>query len=418
MDRQARPVTRFILILTVWMQVSCSENHPLPPEGRSAGSEAASDAAASKVGGLPVYELKIDPTTLNALERDAFSEKTYPATFVAEGKPYPVQVRHRGAWARTWPKKPFKIFFNKNEEFQGGDSLNLNSGWRDPAFIREPLAYHVYAACGVPSSQAQPVELHVNGRFCGLYIQVEQPEKSFLKRQHLKGASIYKANSRANMADERDLGGEQSYASHYEKENHKSQSSRELQVFCHELATTTDILGFFEKNVETDKYINYLAATALVQNWDGFNKNHFLLHEEGGKWLVTPWDLDRTFGDHWDGSFTVAELPLLLGTAALPGPTGWNRMADRFLNNKVLRARFLDRLQQLLEQEFTEEKLFPVVNQLESEIAKQAVLDRQRWAGSSANLTTAVADIKKYIKQRRSYLLRETARLRTRASAL
>jgi hypothetical protein len=46
-------------------------------------------------------------------------------------------VRHRGQWARSWPKKPLKIFFNQDKLFEGHGSLNLNSGWRDPAFVRE-----------------------------------------------------------------------------------------------------------------------------------------------------------------------------------------------------------------------------------------------------------------------------------------
>ena len=47
------------------------------------------------------------------------------------------EVRYRGDWARTWPKKPLKIFFEKEKDFDGQHTLNLNSNWRDPAFIRE-----------------------------------------------------------------------------------------------------------------------------------------------------------------------------------------------------------------------------------------------------------------------------------------
>src|SRR5262249_27389925 len=155
-----------------------------------------------------------------------------------------------------------------------------------------------------------------------------------LVRYNLKGAAIYKANSQWNQADERDLGDAANFCKHYEKENRKKEDCQDLQQFCHELATTRNAHDFFNRRVDLDKYINYLAANALTQNWDGFNKNHFLVHdiEGSGKWFAVPWDLDRTLGDHWNQSFDEARLPLLLGTQHIPGVTGWNRLQDRFVS--------------------------------------------------------------------------------------
>src|SRR5258708_23429982 len=106
----------------------------------------------------------------------------------------------------------------------------------------------------------------------------------------------------------------------------------------------------------------------LTQNWDGYNKNHFLVFDGEGskKWFAVPWDLDRTFGDHWNWSFSEASLPAFLGTSQSPGITGWNRLEDRFFDNPVLRRRFLNRLSELLEKEFTTTKLFPIVDRLQA----------------------------------------------------
>jgi len=363
---------------------------------------------------LPHYELKMDARKLRDLDRNPYSDQTHPATFLAGGKEYAAKVRPRGAWARSWPKKALKIFFEDGKEFDGNHCLNLNSAWRDAAFVREPLAFQIYAACGVPASTARMVRLDVNGQFYGLYVEVEQPDKPFLKRHNLKGAAIYKANSHEGRADERDLGSEQSYAPHYEKETRKSEGHAGLQQFCRALAATkTPTLEFFTNHVDVPEYINYLAASVLVQNWDWFNKNHFLVHDDrgSGKWLVVPWDLDRTFGDHWHGDFDRADVPLLLGTRALPGPTGWNRMAERFFSDATLRARFLDRLDELLQKEFTKARLFPILDQLESQIAAEAARDRKRWSGAG-DLHDGIVEVKGYILRRRDFLLREIARLR------
>jgi len=352
---------------------------------------------------------------LRALERNPGSDETHPATFVADGEIYDhVQVRFRGEWARSWPKKPFKIFFSREKPFAGHHSLNLNSGWRDPAFVRETLAYRVYALCGVPASSSRMVRLHLNGQFRGLYVEVEQVDKTLLSRFNLKGAGLFKAISDDNQGDERDHGSAAAFARHYENETEKTNDLRELQGFCHELATATNTLEFFTRRVDLDKYINYLAATVFIQHWDCFNKNHFLVHDRRGseKWSVLPWDLDRTFGDHWSRSFNQANLPILLGTRQSPGVTGWNRLQDRFFSEPALRARFLDRLAQLLERELTTDKLFLVLDQLEADIGPEAALDRSRWPGPTEDLHDGIAGVKSYIERRRTWLQREIKQLR------
>ncbi|MBM3833893.1 MAG: hypothetical protein FJ403_11600 [Verrucomicrobia bacterium] len=103
---------------------------------------------------LPFYELRMRQNDLMAMERGWHSNETPPATFVADGEIFEgVKVGYRGAFARSWSKKPLKIFFNKDKLFQGKQRINLNSCWRDAAYIREHLAYEIYAACGAPASK-------------------------------------------------------------------------------------------------------------------------------------------------------------------------------------------------------------------------------------------------------------------------
>jgi len=366
-------------------------------------------------GQLPLYELKMDAAALMRLERSGHSNEAFPATFIADGEVFDrIKVRLRGQWARTWPKKPLKILFNHDHLFHGQECLNLNSGWRDPALVREPLAYAVYAACGVPAPRSRPVRLHVNGQFRGLYLEVEQPGKAFLRRWNLNGAAVFKAFSRANEADERDHGGEPSYRDHYERENRKTEGFGDLRQFCRELARTHDAVVFFDRSVDVNAYVNYLAATVLVQNWDCYNKNHFLVHDERNsqKWLVVPWDLDRTFGDRWDRTFGEARLPINHGTQQSPGVTGWNRLADCFLADPNLRSRFLDRLEELLAGEFTTNRLFPILDRWESQIGPTAALDRRRWPSPTPDLHRGIDGIKNYIERRRDYLAGEIKRSR------
>jgi spore coat protein H len=362
---------------------------------------------------LRVYGLQMSRKDLDSLERTVDSNQTYPAKFVADGKTYDVRVRYRGQWARSWPKKALKIFFDDAVPFEGQHCINLNSGWRDPAFVREHLAYIIYARAGVPAPRSRMVRIDLNGSFYGLYVEVEQPDKPLLRRSNLKGAALFKAISPSNMADERDLRTEAAFKKHYARDTQKEEGMADLQRFCHDLAQSSNVAEFLQQHVDLDEYINYLAVSILIQHWDGFNKNHFLAYDRRGseKWLVIPWDLDRTLGDHWNGSFDFAQLPVSLGTRQFPGTTGWNRLQDRFFSEPSLRNRLFQRINELLEKEFTSEKLFPVLDQLESEISAAAALDRRRWPSGTPDLHTGIARLKSYIQRRRAYLRKELASL-------
>ena len=370
---------------------------------------------------LVPYELRLDRAALKRLNASPYSDETCPASLLADGGKYDgVRVRYRGQWARSWPKKPFKIFLPKETPYHGYPALNLNSPWRDPSLLREVLAYHIYAACGAPAPRARVVRLLINGQFEGLYVDVEQPKRQFLKRIGMPKAAIYKALGRSNASDERDLGTTKRYEAQYEKETREAEGFDELQKFCRGLATAADAPEFFEQHVDVERLVNYLAAGVLVQNWDCYNKNHHLVHdvEGSGKWFPTPWDVDRTLGDHWNGSFDAFDLPVFLGTRRLPGVTGWNRLEETFLSVPAYRSRFLARLEVLIQSEFTPAKLYPVVDRWASQIAADAKVDRARWHGGDISFQSGVIQLKRYIEKRRAFLHREVTDLRRKEPRL
>jgi spore coat protein CotH len=233
----------------------------------------------------------------------------------------------------------------------------------------------------------------------------------------IRGAELYKAVARSGSADESDLGNAASFEGVYTKEPKKNDGFGELIRFCHELSRTTNAAAFFSSHLDVDEYINFLAATALTQNWDTTCKNHYLAYngEGSAKWCVIPWDLDRTFGDHWEFRFNEARLPLLLGTRDYPWMGEWNRLEDRFLSEPKLRQKFLERLLALLNREFTTAKWFPVLDQLEQDISPAAAVDRMRWPSQGGDLHTAIAGVKSFIEQRGAFLLREIATFRSPA---
>ena len=75
-------------------------------------------------------------------------------------------------------------------------------------------------------------------------------------------------------------------------------------------------------------------------------------------------------------------------------------------------TRFLNRLEELLEKDFTVAKLFPMLDQYETQLAAGAARDRKRWPGPAEHLHDGIAEVKGFIHHRRTFLQREIARLR------
>jgi hypothetical protein len=82
------------------------------------------------------------------------------------------------------------------------------------------------------------------------------------------------------------------------------------------------------------------------------------------------------------------------------------------LSEPALRLKVLNRLSELLEKTLTSEKLFPVLDELENQIAPAAELDRRRWPGPAGDFHAGIAGVKSFIENRRAYLLAEIPKLR------
>jgi len=97
-----------------------------------------------------------------------------------------VGIRRKSGNAEPDPwnpqKPPLKIDVNRylsEQEFAGKSKLSLENGAGD-TLISEGLAWQIYQSAGVVASRAAWVNVYVNGQHKGLYINVEQIDKTFL----------------------------------------------------------------------------------------------------------------------------------------------------------------------------------------------------------------------------------------------
>lgn len=227
-----------------------------------------------------------------------------------------VGFRLRGNTSRESEKKSFKISFNtfhSGRHYYGVEKLNLNGEHNDPSVIRSKIAWDLFRDFGIPSPRANHVEVHINGDYYGLYINVEHIDEEFVEsRFDNKDGNLYKCLWPADL----DYKG-----SNPENYKHTSGDRRVYDLRTNILEDDySDITRFisglnqiqdtaFECEMVNDfnvyDYLRVIAVDIFLGNWDGpiYNKNNFYLYQNSQyeRMEYIPYDLDNIFGIDWFG---------------------------------------------------------------------------------------------------------------------
>ncbi len=369
---------------------------------------------------ISLWWLVMTPQALTDLNAHVNTDEYEPGAFVSEtGKVYDrIGIRYRGFWARSYAKKSWKVAFNGDRLFRGQQRINLNATMYDPAGFREHFAYEVFKDLGALHCDTEMVRVHCNrpigsyNPFLGLFTAVEQVDARWALRMGRDEAVVYKSdgNTIPNAGDERYETDPAVYGANYDKETHESEPWDDLIGFTHDMdelfgADEAVVKAFFESRIDLASFYRWMVANACLQNWDSFNKNHYLVLDVAGsgKWEMAPWDCDRVLGDMWGGGgYGEYRLTPFLGREHDPGTTGWNRVEDRFFAVAEFRAEFMRQLNEALATSFTEDAWLPRIDAQAAAAAAASALDDQKWGG---NWTSGVAEMKQYVTNRRNWLL-------------
>lgn len=247
------------------------------------------------------YSVTCDPAAFARILAYFWRDEYIPCRFASAGDTIEgAEIRIRGETSRGYPKKSFKVNLPWGNSFQGRDKLNLISEWTDACFSREFLTYDLFRRAGLTASRAWFVRLFVNGRYLGLYLDVEQVNKPMLRENGLgSDVRIFKAAENGCLL----LPGEIE-AGLWESETGDSADFRELEALVAWLARVPDADFFFGlgRRFDLDALARAIAANALSGNSSTYYHNYYLAiaRGEAGRWIYLPWDVDKTF-DYYDG---------------------------------------------------------------------------------------------------------------------
>jgi spore coat protein CotH/photosystem II stability/assembly factor-like uncharacterized protein len=362
------------------------------------------------VAQIPRYDVEMAASDYQLLfTRDIFSDSLIPANFEFQGSFWnDAQIRFKGHSTRYYPKKSYRIKFNKNNLFQNMQSINFNAMYTDKSFIREKLAWDMFSELNQLAPHAYHASFSLNGKE-GLYLFVEKVDKYLIQNRGRKVAPMYEANDTYINAD-LTVQPDSILKMYYDKEIGSATDYSDLAQLISAVNSASDATfrDTVYKYFDVSSILNWFTGNILTMMGDSYNKN-YLLYRDTSKvnqqWTIIPWDYDLSFGRSGDLAVPYPASLLNDGFAytfpPLSGPS--NVLKDRFMTTPSLWEELRLHVDSSLNTIFTEEHLYPQIDSLKLLIENYVSLDNQKW-GTTQDFNDHVEALKYYITARRNYL--------------
>jgi spore coat protein CotH len=271
----------------------------------------------------------------------------------------PVGVRFKGnsSFGIPGPKKGFKIDFDEYDEdnetlvFLGLKKLNLHNGFKDPTMLREKL-FHDFAAQYLPTIRSVHARIYVNDVYWGLYLAVEQVDKTFAQSRYddSEDGNLFKAAASDDVSGPQgDFGSDLTwlgsdpllYHDFYQlKTNETADDYTQLIEFIDVLnnTPTQDFPANLEPLLDVWGALASIALNSLFVNLDSYASvaHNYYLYDRDNTGRITHlfWDTNEAFGrflmgvDPWDD-------PLHLNPYWLPSSLPFDPDPERPLMEKL-----------------------------------------------------------------------------------
>jgi hypothetical protein len=235
--------------------------------------------------------LEIDPAEWEALRHEAdFQDDEnlnpeHPAVFrCGDEAPFLVNVRRKRLLALPSEDDPRKVSLKvdfddrvEDQEWHSHRKLSLENGAGGVLFS-EGLAWQLLLRAGATSGACSWVRLHVNGDFAGVYLRVEEVDKSFLRRRIDEDEGfLYEVETRETREGEQD----------------PFAAALCYPPFADDCAAPPSLASLPE-HCDVHQLLATAAVNAYLANWDslfGLQNNYFWYSSSRPR-LYFPWDLD------------------------------------------------------------------------------------------------------------------------------
>ena len=303
--------------------------------------------------------LQIDPDDLATIRADETFSIEVPALLSADGEtPILVAIRRKSGDS-LGGKVSYKIDINElvgGQEWRGLKKLSLENG-DDEDVVTEGLSWHMHRAAAdhlagnYNPGMAAWINLHINGELEGIYINVEQVDKQFLKNRgmFIDGDTwLYKQSEVGGPPDLKVGTGDSPTSETLSYSPFKNSGKKDPTPDEATLATQLPDL------IDMETMLAVGTVNAFSGNLDELfsrGKNFYYADFLLGKRFYFPWDLDAAFS-----AFNI--------TSNIYGPN-LDEYQEIILNHPVFRAQFNEIMLDLLNGPLSPGSLIAFLDQIE-----------------------------------------------------
>jgi spore coat protein H len=289
-----------------------------------------------------------------------------------------VGFRMRGQFSmrESGDKKPWKIdtdAYVDGQEYHNLRQLMLLNNIGDSTLLGEKLAYEMMRFTGLPASHVAYVELWIDinddslpAEYWGVYTLVERVDNKYINNRFgrdSEGGNLYKASHAQRGPMDLIYYGESitDYPSHngqyaYGKMNNEAEADySDIIELCRvvdgtQYASEAELVQAFEKAINVDAFLRYIAVITILDNWDSYpyTGNNFYLFNNpaSGRFEWIPWDLA------WGGNAQAGLFPTAGAGLVERAP-----LADQVFGVESYRSQYLAYVDLLLRYWFNEQNI-------------------------------------------------------------
>lgn len=279
---------------------------------------------------IDIHDLNIDHTDdnsfpfgdlTNSLEYDNtvddepdFGSKKYFASFIDNTsiRNLKVDLKLRGASSIGYPKKSYKISFEKKISFfnlPSDDKYVLDALFIDKSSVRNILSTDMWNL--INDNQLVNNDLHgsfievfIDNEYQGIYVMKDKVDRSVTRISN-SGVILKSVDHMSQLYIDKLINNDYDFDGYnflsFEVKNYNDESFKSLVKGMKEYYSNPSFKSISE-NYDIDNFINYFIFVILIDGHDNVNYNYYLsLYDEKSKIMLTPWDMDLTWGlNYWN----------------------------------------------------------------------------------------------------------------------
>ena len=319
----------------------------------------------------------------------------FPANVTIDGHTLRnVGVRKKGFLGSLSEEKPaIKLRLNKyvcEQHLLGKKSFTLNNALQDPSYIRQAIAYRLFANAELPTPRCNFAHVTVNGRDLGLYVHVESINKQFLRRHYV--------DVRGNLYEGIISDFRPRWINTFQaKTNRRTTDRSDLWELTAALtAPDPTMLSEVAARVDLDYFYTYWAMEVLLNHRDGYAafSNNFYLYRDpvSDRFYFLPWGIDNALHAN---QYPSQQQPQSVFACGI--------LARRLYLFPQSSSSYLNKLQQLLNSVWDEKSIIAEIDRIAALITP--IVD----PSGSAGLNAQIDDVRSFVLGRRQAITSELA---------